>query len=232
MDRVAAMPVVGAYKGHMHALLADVGGSLLDVGCGVGNDVRALGSRAIGVDPSRTMLEIARGRGGSFVRGAVEALPCAPGSFAGVQADRVLQHVADPDAAAAALARVVRPGGLVVVADPDQTTLRIEGPDPDVADVVRRYRAERGIRNGALAARMGAVLQGCGLVDVERRSWWQEITEPAEAFGIATWSGFVVAAGWFDAQQAKRFDATLATAGAAGAFRYSLDIVVTWGRVP
>jgi len=231
MDRLAVTEVFKFYKGHMHRLLSTLDGPIVDVGCGVGNDVRALGRHAIGVDPSRTMLGIARARGGAFVLGTIEALPFAAGSVAGVQADRVLQHVSDPNAAAAALARVVKSGGLVVVADPDQTTLRIEGPDPDVADVMRRYRAERGIRNGALAARMGALLQGCGLVDVERRSWRQEITEPNEAFGLPTWSGFVVAAGWFDAQQAARFDATLASSGAAGTFRYSLDIVVTWGRV-
>ena len=232
MDRVAVMPAVVAYKRHMRTLLSALDGPIVDVGCGVGNDVRVLGPHAVGVDPSRTMLREAVARGGRFVLGAIEALPFTPGRLAAVQADRVLQHVRDPDAAAAALARVVRPGGLVVVADPDQTTLRIDGPEPELAAVVRRYRAERGIRHGGLAARMGSVLGACGLVDVERRSWRQEITEPADAFGIVTWSSFIVAAGWFDAAEAARFDASLAGSGAAGTFRYSLDITVTWGRVP
>ncbi len=231
MDRLAVTPVFRAYKGHMHALLSALDGPVVDVGCGVGNDVRALGPRAIGIDPSRTMLSRADARGGAFVLGSIEALPFAAHSVAGAQADRVLQHVADPDAAARALCNLVRPRGLVVVADPDQTTLRIDGPDADVADVVRRYRAERGIRNGALAARMVELLRTCGLVDVEQRAWRQEILDPVEAFGIQTWSAHVVAEGWFTKEHAARFDASLEAAARAGTFRYAVDIKVTWGRV-
>ena len=230
MDRVAAMPVVQEYKAHMRSLFDDVDGLVLDVGCGVGNDVRELGARAIGLDPSNTMLGIARSRGGRFVCGRVEQLPFRARSLGGVQADRVLQHVDDPDGAAGALVSLIRPGGLVVVADPDQATLVIEGPDPDVADIVRRYRAERGVRNGFLASRMRHVLRDCGLVELGTASWTMEHREPARAFGIAGWSTFLVDEGLFDADQAARFDETLRSAGEAGTFSYRVDVVVTWGH--
>ena len=226
------MPVVQEYKAHMRSLFDDVDGLVLDVGCGVGNDVRALGARGVGIDPSRTMLGVAAARGGRFVCGVVEELPFARSTMGGACADRVLQHVTDPDLAARALARVVRRGGVVVVADPDQATLQIEGPDAELADVMRRYRAERGIRNGFLAGRMAEVLRACDLVDVGRASWTQEMVDPAAAFGITTWSQFLVGAGWFDEEQAERFDASLAAAGEAGTFAYRVDITVTWGRVP
>jgi ubiquinone/menaquinone biosynthesis C-methylase UbiE len=231
MDRLAGWPAFKAYKGHMAELLrATADGPLLDVGCGVGNDVRALGPRAIGLDPSRTMLDQAVARGGTFVAGSVERMPFAPGTFAGVRADRVLQHVADPDAAAIELARVVRPGGLVVVADPDQGTLRIDGPEPSITEVVRQFRAEKAIRNGHLAGRMTAVLEAAGCTAVERRSWTMELTDPNDAFGLPTWGHYLHTLGLLTEVDAERWQASVAFAAAKHQFRYRVDLVVTWGH--
>src|SRR3954469_14800857 len=117
MDRFAEWPVVRAYKARTAELLVGCG-AVVDVGCGVGDDARVIG--AIGVDPSIAMLTVARSRGGVFVRGGVHELPFAPGALGGVRTDRVLQHVADPAGALHELARVLRPDGLVVLAEPDQ----------------------------------------------------------------------------------------------------------------
>jgi len=226
------MPAFVAYKAHMRSLFGAVDGDVLDVGCGVGNDVRDLGACAIGLDPSRTMLGVAAPRGGRYVCGTVEHLPIRLRSLAGVQADRVLQHVVDPDAAIAALVELVRPGGVIVVADPDQSTLAIDGPDPALTDVVRRYRAEHGIRHGFLPARMTALFEANGLIDIAQSAWTMDQQDPAKAFGITTWSGFLVELGWFGPAQAAQFDESLRAAGDDGTFSYRVDIVVTWGRVP
>ena len=74
MDRVATYPGVAASKARSAELLAGCG-RVLDLGCGVGNDVRALGRGAVGVDPSRTMLREARRRGGMFVLAEGQHLP-------------------------------------------------------------------------------------------------------------------------------------------------------------
>src|SRR5438477_303443 len=148
MDVFAQWPAVQAYKARTAELLAGVA-PVLDIGCGVGDDVRAIG--AIGIDPSATMLAEARRRGGAFVRGEVLSLPFASGHVGGVRTDRVLQHVPDPDRALLELMRVLRPGGLVVLAEPDQGTLTIDGADPELTPAIVRFRATVGIRNGFLA---------------------------------------------------------------------------------
>ena len=53
----------------------------------------------------------------SFVEGDVTALELADGSFDIAASTRTLHHVARPELAVAELARVTRPGGLVLVVD-------------------------------------------------------------------------------------------------------------------
>jgi 2-polyprenyl-6-hydroxyphenyl methylase/3-demethylubiquinone-9 3-methyltransferase len=101
--------------------LGDVGGRrILDAGCGGGLVARELavaGAEVVGVDRSLGSLEVARRAVdrsiGSFrpVRGRLERLPFADGSFDAVVAADVLEHLPDLPAAVAELARVLAPGG-------------------------------------------------------------------------------------------------------------------------
>ena len=96
------------------------GRRVLDAGCGGGLVARELavaGAEVVGVDRSLGSLEVARRAVdrsiGSFrpVRGRLERLPFADGSFDAVVAADVLEHLPDLPAAVAELARVLAPGG-------------------------------------------------------------------------------------------------------------------------
>jgi SAM-dependent methyltransferase len=228
MDRVATYPGFVQSKARARALLAGVG-RVLDVGCGVGDDVRALGPGSVGVDPSRTMLRIARSRGGAFVLGGGQRLPFRSGVFDGVRADRVLQHVEDPERVTDELVRVVARGAPVVVIDPDQATLVIDGPDPALTDVVVQFRVN-GVRNGFLAGRMTEVLRNAGCRDVVAERFVIELTDPARAFGLPTWATLIVDKGGWTTAEAARFNASLEASVSAGTFRYRTDLVLTWGH--
>jgi SAM-dependent methyltransferase len=100
------------------------GRDVLDVGCGSGALVRELesrGARPIGLEISEGQLGDARSRGvGRFVVGRAQALPLPDGSLDAVLFMRSLHHV-PPDAMMSALAdarRVLRPGGVIYVAEP------------------------------------------------------------------------------------------------------------------
>src|SRR3954447_11061235 len=149
MDVMASWPSVREYKLRTLELIADWQGIMLDVGCGVGDDVRALGEGAIGLDTSEAMLTEANARGGAvFVKGDVHALPFDYESVGGVRTDRVLQHVADPGLALDEIVRVLKRNGIVVLAEPDQATLHIYGTDQDLTPSVVRFRTDVGVRNG------------------------------------------------------------------------------------
>lgn len=96
-------PVVGYLRGH-----------LLDAGCGT----RDIGPylRRRGVDRVTRYDEAASATG--TVAGALEAMPFAGATFDAVLCNAVLEHVGDAEAATRELARVVAPGGHVVVAVP------------------------------------------------------------------------------------------------------------------
>ena len=223
MDTFGAWPAVRAYKARTVELLHGCA-PVVDVGCGVGDDARAIG--AIGLDPSGTMLDAARRRGGEYLRGAVHALPLRSDRVGAVRTDRVLQHVPDPHGALGELARVLRPGGLAVLAEPDQATLAIDGTDPALTPAIVHYRATEGIRNGFLAGELADRLLALGFHDVDREAHRIEIRDPALSLGVVSWPWKLAERGEWSEDEANRFLHSLASPE----FCYSFDVVITWGR--
>jgi len=107
--------------------LAPRGLRVVDVGTGTGilaRDLARLGLEVIAVDRSARMLEAARARldeagarGIELRQGDASALPVPDGSVDAAFAHMVLQYLPAPAEAVREMARVVRPGGAVVVAD-------------------------------------------------------------------------------------------------------------------
>jgi ubiquinone/menaquinone biosynthesis C-methylase UbiE len=169
--------VAGALAEYKRASIAAMGlgpgDAGLDIGCGTGEEVRLIADRvgasgrAVGVDVSRDLLAAAQQRTPAgvaveFVVADAHALPFADGEFAAARVERTLQHVADPAGVIAQMARVVRPGGRVVAAEPDWGTLVISSGDqqttravldelwassrnPGVGTAVAGYLADAGI---------------------------------------------------------------------------------------
>ena len=103
-------------------------GALLDVGCYDGQFLSQVlegrAQRVVGVDVSHGGLRAAACRGVLGVRAQIEArLPFATDSFATVVAAEVIEHVFDTQAVLDELARVVRPGGWLVVTTPNLVAL-------------------------------------------------------------------------------------------------------------
>lgn len=94
---------------------------VLDAGCGTGGLIRRLSPRHpdwtwTGVDLHPEACAIARERGAAdIVQADLTSLPFAAASFDAIVSADVLYHVADDGRALAELARVLRPGGTLVV---------------------------------------------------------------------------------------------------------------------
>jgi ubiquinone/menaquinone biosynthesis C-methylase UbiE len=188
-ERVNRWPAIRNYKRRSHELLGPAR-RIVDIGCGPGDDVAELGAdRCIGVDASVTMARRSRGRGADVCVADAHSLPFGDGSFDGARADRVFQHLADPQRALREMRRVVVPGGRLVIADPDQSTLVIEVPGVrrDVLDRLERLRRDVLYRNGTLIAELPRQLRTMGFRDVTVESFPLVLTDPADAFGLPTW---------------------------------------------
>ena len=122
-----------ALRARAIAHLAPPGWTVCDVGTGTGilaKEVARLGLRVIAVDHSPRMLEAARssleaegyaveaeGCAVELRRGEAQALPLADGEVDAALAHMVLHYVPQPAEALREMARIVKPGGVVVVVD-------------------------------------------------------------------------------------------------------------------
>jgi len=162
MVRAAATDVGRAYKRRLlDSLDVRQGQTALDVGCGPGTDLASLAARVgetgtvIGVDRDPAMLAEAQRRasGSSTVElreGDAHALPVETGSVDRAKVDRVLMHVTEPDAVLSQLHRVVRPGGLVALAEPDWDTLVVDAEDLETSRAFTRYTTSDVVRHATI----------------------------------------------------------------------------------
>ncbi len=98
---------------------------VLDVGGGTGRASRALSlPERVVVDASAGMLREARARGLDTVRADAATLPVRDDAVDAVLVVDALHHVGDRAGAVREAARVLRPGGVLVVQEFDPTTLR------------------------------------------------------------------------------------------------------------
>jgi SAM-dependent methyltransferase len=116
----------------------------LEVGCGTGHVLAAVDgafatARCVGVEPFDAALEIARERTGGVElrRGTAASLGGDP-AFDAIGCFDVLEHISDDQAALDAMAKALRPGGVLLLTVPQHPWLWSDADER--AEHVRRYR--------------------------------------------------------------------------------------------
>lgn len=97
---------------------------ILDLAGGTGKAARSVDAEAVVLDAARGMLREARDEGLATVQGDAARIPIRDASVDAVVVVDALHHVHDGEAAVEEAARVLRPGGVLVVREFDPTTLR------------------------------------------------------------------------------------------------------------
>ena len=175
MDGAAASGAGRTYKRRLLAALdLSPGLAVVDVGCGPGTDLMAMsdlvgsgqGGLVVGVDVDAAMRKEAHDRGAALdcvwvAAGDAHALPLRAASVDRVRFDRVLQHLAEPARALAEARRVLRPGGVLGMAEPDWYTLVVDDPDQVTSDAFTRFVADK-VRNGAIGRKLARLASEAG----------------------------------------------------------------------
>jgi ubiquinone/menaquinone biosynthesis C-methylase UbiE len=177
-----------ARKATVDSLGLQHGATALDVGCGTGEDTRhmaAAAGSAVGVDADGRLVEEAIGRTGPeydarFERATPDDLPFPDHSFSAVRADRALQHADDLGAAIAELWRVTKPGGRIVLLEPDWDTFVIDAGPLAATRAVTRAFADS-VNNPAAGRQAARRLRKLGALEVQIEPRTAALTDFAAA---------------------------------------------------
>ena len=123
-------PVIVVEQPQVRQLLGDLEGKrVADIGCGTGRYSRYAiqqGAAAVhGIDFSDAMLKVAQSHHLFVAQGKIEALPLVSGGYEVAVCALALEHVADLRTAIHELARLLRPGGTLVISEYHPTLVMI-----------------------------------------------------------------------------------------------------------
>ena len=222
------------------------GDHVCDIGCGTGDDVLALArlvapnGRAVGIDVSVTMIGEAERRATKvgieavFVQMDAQRLDLPDAQFDGVHAERLLQHVPDPEAALAEIVRIAKPGGRIVVWEGDLDLFVIDAPDYATSRAMQRFICD-GFRNGHIGHELYRRFKDLGLVDVQATALTREITDyefVESGLNLRASAQRAAAAGVITQQQATDWLASLESARDMGRFFCASGGFLAFGRKP
>lgn len=220
LDRLAGTDLGRSYKRRMlEELDVRAGQTVLDVGCGPGTDLGSLAETVtpagavIGVDRDEKMVDAARERVAGLPAvdvclGDVHNLPLADGTADRARTDRVLQHVADPAQALTQIHRVLRPGGRLVMGEPDWDTLAIDHPDSGLSSAYTRHVTDQVIRNARIGRQLARLAADAGFsvpTVIPVTPVFRDVQAADKVLGLERTTRRAVAAGYLTAEDARRW---------------------------
>ncbi|WP_433577585.1 methyltransferase domain-containing protein [Nocardia brasiliensis] len=244
-DLQAALPGIRRLRTWAQdALALRPGERAVDIGSGTGSEVLAFADAvgadgvAVGVEPDPNLLASAERRAAQagsiakFHSGDAYGLPFGADSFDAALCERVFQHLTAPARAANEIARVLRPGGRVVVVDSDWGTAIVH---PGERSVVREVvdTLISATTNPFSGRRLPGQLTKAGLVidEIGSHALVQDRTVGAGSL-VNRISAMAVARGVITEEQRDRLLEDLAAGAASGDIHLSVTMFAVLAHKP
>ncbi|MFR9752703.1 methyltransferase domain-containing protein [Nocardia sp. 004] len=244
-DLKAALPGIRRLRAWAHEALAlRPGEHAVDIGSGTGTEVitfaEAVGpsGSAVGVEPDPQLLAAAERRAArvgatvKFHPGDSYGIPFGANSFDAALCERVFQHLTTPARAADEIARVLRPGGRVVVVDSDWDTAIVHPGELRVTRAVIDTLISA-TTNPLSGRRIPGLLTEAGLVvdDIGSHALVQDRSVGAGAL-VTRISAMTVARGAITEAQRDQLLADLEAAAAGGDIHLSVTMFAVLAHKP
>lgn len=222
---------------------------VLDVGSGPGTDTIPLASlvgpsgRVVGVDHDPRMVAEAERRAVqagvanvvAHQQADAAALPFAAGSFDACRCERLLEHLRDPAAALAEMARVTTSGGWIVALDTDWGSLSIDAPDTEAERRHVRFFTEHLLVNGYSGRQLPRLFRQQGVRRITTQVHGVAFTDYSVArltMLMDRWEREALASGTMSPEELERLRRYWEQADEEGAFFASVSMVRVSGRKP
>ena len=163
-------------------------------------------------------------------------LPFPGAAFDAAHSERVLLHVEDPSSVLAELARVIRTGGRLAVADLDYDLGCIDLPDRDVVRQIDAWRSDIAHRNGWIGRQLPRLFLQAGFRDIEVQvrmsTTLGSVSDGSGQYRTEQYRSSIAHArdaGYVTAEQAERHVAAVDAAVAAGTWFSASGVVIVNG---
>lgn len=246
LDEMQALESFRAYKRVTFDLLnLQAGSKAADIGCGTGDDAAILagvagpGGHVTGFDLSEAMVAESRARhsavpGLEFTSASSDSLGLADRSLDGIRADRVLIHVPDPHATLDEMIRVTKPGGRIVISEPDMPGFWVASSDYATTALIVGAIA-RSCVTPYLPRDLWAMFNDRGLRDIDyvvRTITSFELAAAAKVLDFAAVLKLMVGKGALDEAGAAAWLDDLTQRGRGGRFVAGLSIMIASATKP